>query len=142
MNSFLAWPKICCKKYFLALSSWEGKISEDDLDLVAQKAPLMEVFGYLPEIHKGEYEQFISNTSQLTHLRYLTAEYKFKYVNRHKEEAIRQKISKKFGTAEQRHANWADFQNTIAINNPYYRKFQAKAFSKDFFANRDEFWPT
>jgi len=46
--------------YTSALSSWEGKISEEDLDKVAEKAPLMTVFGYKPEIHRGEYGQFIS----------------------------------------------------------------------------------
>jgi len=46
--------------YKSALSSWEGKISDEDLDKVAEVAPLMKVFGYKPEVHKGAYDQFIS----------------------------------------------------------------------------------
>ena len=122
----------------LALSSWEGKISDEDLDKVAEVAPLMKVFGYKPEVHKGAYDQFISNTSQLTHLRYLTAEYKFKYVNRHKDEVMRKKVAEKFGTVKDRYQNWGDFQNTLKTHNPNYDKWKAKAFQPGFL-KKDEF---
>lgn len=46
--------------YKTALSSWEGIIETEDLDKVAEVAPLMQVFGYKPEIHRGEYDQFKS----------------------------------------------------------------------------------
>jgi len=46
--------------YKTALSSWEGIIETEDLDKVEEVAPLMKVFGYKPEIHRGEYDQFKS----------------------------------------------------------------------------------
>merc|ERR1711935_105157 len=47
--------------YKSALSSWEGIIEPEDLDKVADVAPLMKVFGYKPEIHRGQYDQFKSD---------------------------------------------------------------------------------
>lgn len=65
----------------LALSSWEGIISDDDLSLVDEKAPLMKVFGYKPEVHSGSYDHFISQTSQTSHLNFLTAEFETNYTH-------------------------------------------------------------
>lgn len=52
--------------YTSALSSWEGIISDDDLSLVDEKAPLMKVFGYKPEVHSGSYDHFISTNQSET----------------------------------------------------------------------------
>ena len=48
-------------RLFIALSSWEGVIKDKDLDVVEDHAPLMKVFGYKPEVHHGEYNQFKSD---------------------------------------------------------------------------------
>ena len=50
--------------YVLALSSWERIIETEDLDKVAEVAPLMQVFGYKPEIYRGECDQFKSQVSK------------------------------------------------------------------------------
>jgi hypothetical protein len=64
---------------FLALSSWEGKISDEDLEKVDTIAPLMRIFGYKPEVHVGEYDQFISKTSQQVHVNLHVNELKYNY---------------------------------------------------------------
>ena len=64
----------------LALSSWEGIIETEDLDKVAEVAPLMKVFGYKPEIHRGEYDQFKSQVSKFDLFKkLLNAEIEFNY---------------------------------------------------------------
>ena len=66
--------------YVLALSSWEGIIETEDLDKVAEVAPLMQVFGYKPEIHRGEYDQFKSQVSKFDLFKkILNAEIEFNY---------------------------------------------------------------
>ena len=66
--------------YVLALSSWEGIIETEDLDKVAEVAPLMQVFGYKPEIHRGEYDQFKSQVSKFDlYKKLLNAEIEFNY---------------------------------------------------------------
>ena len=65
---------------FSALSSWEGVIEPEDLDKVAEVAPLMQVFGYKPEIHRGEYDQFKSQVSNISKFDcVLNSEKKFNY---------------------------------------------------------------
>lgn len=67
-------------RFILALSSWEGVIEPEDLDKVAEVAPLMSVFGYKPEVHRGEYDQFKSQVSNYSlFARYLNNELKFNY---------------------------------------------------------------
>ena len=65
---------------YLALSSWEGIIETEDLDKVAEVAPLMKIFGYKPEIHRGEYDQFKSQVSKFDLFKkLLNAEIEFNY---------------------------------------------------------------
>ncbi|CAG5109579.1 Oidioi.mRNA.OKI2018_I69.chr2.g4099.t1.cds [Oikopleura dioica] len=47
--------------YTSALSSWEGKVSDEELDNVEKMAPLMKEFGYKPELHFGSYDHFLSS---------------------------------------------------------------------------------
>ena len=51
-------------KLVLALSSWEGKVSDEELDNVEKMAPLMKEFGYKPELHFGSYDHFLRKTSK------------------------------------------------------------------------------
>ena len=82
---------------FSALSSWEGIIEPEDLDKVAEVAPLMKVFGYKPEIHRGQYDQFKSQVSNVYSLfaRFLNNELLFNYKPR-----IKRKIDQKSTSAK------------------------------------------
>ena len=74
----------------LALSSWEGVIEEKDLEVVEENAPLMRVFGYKPEVHSGEYNQFKSQVSKYELFKaFLQAEIQYKYKPRFKSTAIK-----------------------------------------------------
>ena len=72
------------------MSSWEGVIEDKDLNVVEDNAPLMRVFGYKPEVHHGEYDQFKSQVSKYELFKtFLQAEKKYNYKPRYKNTAIK-----------------------------------------------------
>ena len=80
----------------LALSSWEGIIESEDLEKVDDIAPLMSVFGYKPQVQKGEYDQFKSQVSKYDLFKsLLEAEIEYNYKPRYRKTAVKTRQSKR-----------------------------------------------